>query len=81
MLDNAGKNIKKVSKVRRKIKNMMNKIIRENGTVSSRETLDQIIQVCLICEIEIQEAINVLNGTEQERKDAIKSILCGYINE
>lgn len=75
-----GLKIKKSAKADRKIKKQMDKIIYENGLVSSRESLDNLIKICLACEIDCQEAIDVLNGAVDERESAIKNILLGYVN-
>lgn len=73
-----GKELKQVVIREKKIKRMMDECINTNGIISSRDTVDGIIQCCLLGEVECQELIDVLNADDEIRKHAINYFLFGY---
>lgn len=76
-----GKDLKQVSIRKQQIKKRMDKCINTNGIVSSRDTVDGIIQCCLLINIECQELIGVLNSDDTIRKQAVNYLLAGYTGE
>lgn len=76
----AGRELKSFTMKEHKVKGMMDNIIKNYGSVSDRDTVDGIISSCLLGEIECQEIIDVLNGPEEDRRQAIKYFLAGYCN-
>ena len=76
----AGQELKAFTTKEHKVKVMMDGIINNYGRVSDRDTADDIISSCLLGEIECQEMINVLNGPDEDRRQAIKYFLAGYCN-
>lgn len=76
----AGRELKSFTMKEHKVKGMMDNIIKNYGSVLDRDTVDGIISSCLLGEIECQEMINVLNGPDEDRRQAIKYFLAGYCN-
>lgn len=76
-----GKDLKQVSIRERQIKKRMDKCINTNGIVSSRDTVDGIIQCCLLGNVECQELINILNSDDGIRNQAVNYLLAGYAGE
>ena len=76
----AGQELKSFTMKEHKVKVMMDGIINKYGKESDRDTADGIISSCLLGEIECQEMIDVLNGPEEDRRQAIKYFLAGYCN-
>jgi len=76
-----GKDLKQVSIQKQQIKKRMNKCINTNGIVSSRDTVDGIIQCCLLGDVKCQELIDVLNSDNEIRNWAVNYLLAGYTGE
>ena len=60
------------------IKKKMDQIIKQMTTVSSRDTVSELVECCLLCEIECQELIDTINGTDCDQKNVIQYTLFGY---
>ena len=73
-----GKDLKQVSIREHQIKKRMDKCINANGIVPSRDTVDEIIQCCLLGDVKCQELINVLNSDDEIRNQAVNYLLAGY---
>ena len=73
-----GKDLKQASIRERQIKKRMDKCINTNGIVPSRDTVDGIIQCCLLGDVECQELIDTLNSDDTIRKQAVNYLLAGY---
>lgn len=56
----------------------MNRILNLLGKVSHRDTLDEIIQICLQKEIDVQCLIEALNASEDEQKKSLQYFFAGY---
>lgn len=69
---------KELKKNKNRIKTKMNHAINLSTIASSRDTISELIECCLLCEIECQELINIVNGSEEEQKNAIKYTCFGY---
>lgn len=76
-----GKDLKQASIRERQIKKRMDKCINTNGIVPSRDTVDGMIQCCLLENIECQELIDVLNSDDKIRSQAVNYILAAYTGE
>lgn len=76
-----GKELKKVSIQKQQIKKGMDKCINTNGIVHRRDTVDGIIQCCLLGNVECQELIDVLNSDDNTRNQAVNYLLAGYTGE
>lgn len=76
-----GKELKKVSIQKQQIKKRMDKCINTNGIVYRRDTVDGIIQCCLLGNVECQELIDVLNSDDDTRNQAVNYLLAGYTGE
>lgn len=73
-----GKDLKQVSIREHQIKKRMDKCINANGIVPSRDTVDGIIQCCLLGDVECQELIDTLNSDNMIRKQAVNYLLAAY---
>lgn len=73
-----GKELKQVAIRELQIKRRMDKYINANGLVSSRDTVDGIVQCCLLGNVECQELIDVLNADDDTRNWAVNYLLGGY---
>ena len=60
------------------IKKKMDQIIKQMTMVSSRDTVSELVECCLLCEIECQELIDTINGTDCDQKNVIQYTLFGY---
>lgn len=76
-----GKDLKQVSIRKQQIKKRMDKCINTNGIVSSRDTVDGIIQCCLLGDVKCQELIDVLNSDDEIRNWAVNYLLASYTGE
>lgn len=76
-----GKELKQVAIRELQVKKRMDKCINTNGIISSRDTVDGIIQCCLLGNIECQGLINVLNSDDEVRNQAVNYFLAGYTGE
>lgn len=76
-----GKELKQAATIQQQIKKRMDKCINTNGIVSSRDTVDGIIQCCLLVNIECQELISVLNSDDEIRNQAVNYLLAAYTGE
>lgn len=76
-----GKDLKQVSIREHQIKKRMDKCINTNGINPSRDTVDGIIQCCLLGDVKCQELINVLNSDDEIRNQAVNYLLAGYTGE
>ena len=75
------KDLKQVSIREHQIKKRMDKCINTNGIVPSRDTVDGMIQCCLLGDVECQGLINVLNSDDEVRNQAVNYFLAGYTGE
>lgn len=76
-----GKELKHAATIQQQIKKRMDKCINTNGIVSSRDTVDGIIQCCLLGDVECQELIDTLNSDDTIRKQAVNYLLAAYTGE
>lgn len=76
-----GKELKQVAIRELQVKKRMDKCINTNGIISSRDTVDGIIQCCLLGNVECQGLINVLNSDDEVRNQAVNYFLAGYTGE
>lgn len=60
------------------IKKKMDQIIKQMTITSSRDTVSELVECCLLCEIECQELIDTINGTDSDKQKAIQYTLFGY---
>lgn len=60
------------------LKRKMDRIINLFGKISYRDTVDDVIQICLQKEVEVQCLINVLNASEEEQKKSLQYFFAGY---
>lgn len=60
------------------IKKKMDQIIKQMTMVSLRDTVSELVECCLLCEIECQELIDAINGTDRDQKNVIQYTLFGY---
>ena len=74
-----GKELKQAAPIQQQVKKRMDKHVNTNGVVSSRDTVDGIIQCCLLGNIECQKLIDILNSDDSTRKQAINYLLAAYI--
>lgn len=76
-----GKELKQVAIRELQVKKRMDKCINTNGIISSRDTVDGIIQCCLLGNVECQGLINVLNSDDEVRNQAVNYLLAAYAGE
>ena len=76
-----GKELKQVAIRELQVKKRMDKCINTNGIISSRDTVDGIIQCCLLGNVECQGLINVLNSDDEVRNQAVNYLLAAYTGE
>lgn len=76
-----GKELKQVAIRELQVKKRMDKCINTNGIISSRDTVDGIIQCCLLGNVECQGLINVLNSDDDVRNQAVNYLLAAYTGE
>ena len=60
------------------IKKKMDQIIKQMTMVSSKDTVSELVECCLLCEIECQELIDTINGADNDKQKAIQYTLFGY---
>lgn len=76
-----GKELKQEATIQQQIKKRMDNCINTNGIVPSRDTVDGIIQCCLLGDVECQELIDTLNSDDGIRNQAVNYLLAGYAGE
>lgn len=69
---------KELQQQKNRIKKKMDQIVNQMTIISSRDTMSELVECCLLCEIECQELIDTINGSEEERNKAIQYTLFGY---
>lgn len=60
------------------IKKKMDQIIKQMTMVSSKDTVSELVECCLLCEIECQELIDTINGADNDKQKVIQYTLFGY---
>ena len=73
-----GKELKQVASQEHQTKKRMTECFNTNGIVSSRDTVDEIVQCCLLGNVECQELIDTLNSDDAIRKQAVNYLLAAY---
>lgn len=61
-----------------RIKRKMDQLMNQMTMVSSGDTVSELVECCLLCEIECQELIDTINGTDGDKQKAIQYTLFGY---
>ena len=59
----------------------MTQIINLWGRVSYRDTVDEVILICLQKEVDAQCLINVLNASKEEQKKSLQYFFAGYTSK
>ena len=73
-----GKELEQVASKEYQIKKRITECFNTNGVVSSHDTVDGIIQCCLLGNVECQELIDTLNSDDTIRKQAVNYLLAAY---
>ena len=56
----------------------MSRILDQFGKVSYRDTLDNVILICLQAEVDAQCLINAMGDSEEEQKKSLQYFFAGY---
>lgn len=67
-----------VSRNEKALYTKMTQIMNLWGKISYRDTVDEVILVCLQKEVDVQCLIDVLNASEEEQKKSLQYFFAGY---